>query len=240
MATQNAEYLSSLHRTIDNYFNLDEVNTLCIYLDVDFDNLRGETKQARIRELIVTLARDGRLQSLVDRLRQERENVRWQDVPADFELPVSIAQEDIRRVIQYTVYGDVVQGDKIAGDRIAVGNISNAEGIAIGAGASAFVQPSSSPGGTGGPSAVSSHVQQAIDQLNRYLQMAPPEQKAAVNELTASVAIVLSAATADPVDTLRVKLLVLGQKQLASELAFSVPGIEQVVDRFITAVTSPS
>lgn len=238
MATQSAEYLSSLHKTIDSYFGLDEVNTLCFYLGVDFDNLRGETKQARIRELIVTLARDGRLQSLVDRLRQERANVRWQDVPADFVLPTSIAQEDIRQVIQYTVYGDMVQGDKIGGDKISVGSISNSEGLAIGSGASAIVQQSGSQRGAATQSDEAAGVQQAIDQLNQYLQMVPAEQKQVADELAATVAIIVSAATAVPVDRLHVKLLVLGQKQLASELAGSIPGIEQVVNRFVTAVTA--
>lgn len=145
MATNSAKYLSTLHKQIDQYFSFSEVRTLCFNLGVDYENIPGDHRSAFIRNLIVSLAKQGRLQELIEEVRAERGFVDWQDVPADFELPSNIAQENIQQVVNYHVYsGDVVHGDKIAGDKvggdkISVGNIENAQGIAIGRDSSASV-----------------------------------------------------------------------------------------------------
>lgn len=236
MSKNSAAYLSELHKSIDSYFGLEEVRTLCFELGVDYDNLRGETKQARIRELIVALARGGRLQALVDLVRRQRPHVDWQDVPPDFALPASVAQEDIREVVQYTVYGDVVHGNKVGGDQISMGDISGSSGIAVGAGASASVQTDSSARVAPVPHGATPAVQEAIAQLNRYLQLVSEARRAQADELAASVEIVLAAATAVPFNPLQLKLLTLGQRRLAAGLADDVPGLEQVVERFVTAV----
>ncbi len=133
------QYLSTLHKQIDNYFNFNEVKTLCFDLGIDYENIPGDVRSAFIRNLIVSLAKQNRLQELVDKVRVERPFIDWQDIPANFELPASVAQEDMRQVIQYNVYGDMVQGNKVGGDKITVGNISGSSGVAIGRGASANV-----------------------------------------------------------------------------------------------------
>lgn len=134
MTTDSSQYLAALHKQIDRVFNLEEVRTLCFDLGVDFDSVRGEGKSARIRELILQLARQERLQELIDLVRLQRPRTEWADVPETLELPAALANEEPGTVINYAFYGDVVQGDKIS-----VGNISNASGIAIGSGASASV-----------------------------------------------------------------------------------------------------
>lgn len=136
MATTSARYLSQLHQDLDKYFSLDEVRTICFQLGIDHENIPGNYKSAFIRNLVVSLARQNRLQELVDEVRMERPRVNWADVPADFELPAPIAQEELRQVVQYHVYGDYVGGDKVEGDKITVGNISGST-VAIGRGAQA-------------------------------------------------------------------------------------------------------
>jgi len=112
MITNSASYLSTLHRQIDNYFNISEVRTLCLKLGVDDENIPGDHRSAFVRNLIVSLARQIRLPDLVDEVRRERPSVNWQDVPADFALPAAIAQESLQQVTNYHVYnGDVVQGN---------------------------------------------------------------------------------------------------------------------------------
>ncbi|MCP4416406.1 MAG: hypothetical protein GY805_07280 [Chloroflexi bacterium] len=249
MTTDSAKYLSSLHKQIDERFSFSEVRTLCFDMGIDYDNVPGNTKSAFIRNLLVSLAREGRLQELVGRVREERSRVDWQNVPTDFELPASIAEEDIRQVVHYTVYGDMVQGDKVggdkvAGDKISVGNISGGEGIAIGSGASAnvekkTVQPTPTQQPSAPPSTVDANVQQTAVKLNRYLKMASDGNQNSANELSASVNIILGVAAQQPVDALHLKLLCLGQTQLAQKLSKDIPEIEQIVTAFITAVSTP-
>ncbi len=242
MATESAKYLSTLHKQIDQYFSFSEVRTLCFDLGVDFENIPGDIRSAFIRNLLISLAKQNRLQELVDQVRMERPFVNWQDVPADFELPATMAQENIQQVVNYHVYGDYVGGDKVGGDKITVGNIENAQGIAIGRESSANVQqetptaaPAERPLPTPPPAATLT-IQQAVDRVNRYLQMAPDGQKAAADEVASGLNLILDLAAQKPVDGLHLKLLCLGQSQLARQLAADIPGIEQVVEGFVTAV----
>lgn len=246
MATNSAKYLSTLHKQIDQYFSFSEVRTLCFNLGVDYENIPGDHRSAFIRNMIISLAKQNRLQELIEEVRAERGFVDWQDVPADFELPSTMAQENIQQVVNYHVYGDYVGGDKISGDKvtgdkITVGNIENAEGIAIGSGASANVNkgaaPEERPSATHTPPPISNiTVKEAVDKVNRYLQMASDSKKEAAVELTNSMNLILNLAATQPVDVLHLKLLCLGHQQLAQELASDVLGLDQVVAQFVTAV----
>ena len=144
MATDSSRYLSDLHRQINKYFNLEDVRSLCFELGIDFDNVAGENKSGRIRELILQMARREELQQLIDLLRQERPNAVWVDVPADFSLPGGLEQPEAQPPANNNYYGPVtfnqqnqtvekqfnitgganidhigdnVQGDKVGGDK---------------------------------------------------------------------------------------------------------------------------
>lgn len=86
MATDSARYLSALLAQMDGAFSLEEVKSLCFELGVDFDNLRGETKEGRIRDLIVQIIRRNRLPGLVAALRVQRPDDVWADAPPDLDL----------------------------------------------------------------------------------------------------------------------------------------------------------
>ncbi len=145
MATDSSRYLSDLHKQIDQRFNLEEIRSLCFDLGVDFDNVAGEGKSARIRELILQLARRDELQRLIDQLRRERSNVNWRDVPADFSLPGGLDKPEAHPPANANFYGpvtfnqqgqtvgtqlnitgsanidhigDIVHGDKVTGDKV--------------------------------------------------------------------------------------------------------------------------
>lgn len=45
-------YRYRLHQTLVNVLDLEELITLCFYIGVDYDSLRGEGKAAKARELI--------------------------------------------------------------------------------------------------------------------------------------------------------------------------------------------
>ena len=244
MATNSAKYLTTLHKQIDQYFSFSDVRTLCFNLGVDYENIPGDHRSAFIRNLIVSLAKQGRLQELIAEVRAERAFVDWQDVPADFELPSNIAQENIQQVVNYHVYsgdvvhGDKVEGDKVGGDKISVGNIENAEGIAIGRDAAANVnkgEVSAERPSTIQPTPTTGNltVQEAINKVNIYLQMVSPDKK---EQLVKGMNLILNLAEQQPPDVLHLKLLCLGQQQLTQELGADVAGLDEVVAQFVTAV----
>ena len=237
MATESAKYLSTLHKQIDEYFSFDEVRTLCFDLGVDYENIPGNIRSAFIRNLIISLAKQNRLQELVDAVRQERSFEDWQDVPDDFELPTSMAQENIQQVVNYHVYGNYV-----GGDQITVGDIHNSQGLAIGRGAQATVQQNPPTPVIETTTAVSTPtipppaIEQAIQRVTRYLHMVSPAHQETAEELARSLTLVTTLAGQNPVDPLHLKLLCMGQSQLAQALADDVPGIETVVEAFVVAV----
>ena len=53
-----------LRQTLDKRFDLEELRTLCHDLNVDFDNLRGEGKVSKARELVLFMERRDRLDEL--------------------------------------------------------------------------------------------------------------------------------------------------------------------------------
>lgn len=67
--------LPTLHTIICKHFDFEELRTLCFDLDVDFDELRGEGKAGRARELILYLQRRDKLTKLKRRVQEARPNL---------------------------------------------------------------------------------------------------------------------------------------------------------------------
>jgi hypothetical protein len=61
-----------LFRLIDSHFNDSEVRDLCFELDVDYDNLSGDNKRDKARELVIWMRRYGRLEELTELLMSKR------------------------------------------------------------------------------------------------------------------------------------------------------------------------
>lgn len=73
------------HKFLSDYFSFDDVKTLCFKLGVDFDELEGQAKQGKIRELIILANRRDILASLFELVLRENPNVSWHKciVPMD-------------------------------------------------------------------------------------------------------------------------------------------------------------
>jgi tetratricopeptide (TPR) repeat protein len=68
-----------LRRLLNKHFNINELRDLCFDLRVDFEDLPGETRGDKVRELVAYLERRGRLLDLVEIGKQLRPDVPWGD-----------------------------------------------------------------------------------------------------------------------------------------------------------------
>ncbi|MBK7920012.1 MAG: hypothetical protein IPJ94_27900 [Chloroflexi bacterium] len=75
------DYRSYLRNSIELCFSKEELQALCFDLNVDYDNLRGETKSLKISELISHLERRELLNTLVRICSELRPNRHWGSTP---------------------------------------------------------------------------------------------------------------------------------------------------------------
>ncbi|MCB9420966.1 MAG: PD40 domain-containing protein [Ardenticatenaceae bacterium] len=71
---------AQFRRLISQHFDVEELRTLCFDLNVDYDALRGDGKEAKVRELAALFRRNGRLPELLDALTNMRPLVPWQEL----------------------------------------------------------------------------------------------------------------------------------------------------------------
>jgi hypothetical protein len=64
--------LARLYLTVEGQFNESELHNLCFQLGVDYENLGGEGKAARVQALISYLHRRGRIGDLIEVCREMR------------------------------------------------------------------------------------------------------------------------------------------------------------------------
>lgn len=69
--------LVRLHENLAHYFSAEDLQTLCFGLNVDFDDLPGEGKRAKARELVMYMERRGRTADLISRAKKDRPHVSW-------------------------------------------------------------------------------------------------------------------------------------------------------------------
>ena len=74
------EYLIRLRQTLTGRFDVGELRTLCFDLGLDYDDLPGEGRASKARELIRYLERRGRIPDLVTVGGQMRPDVFWPEL----------------------------------------------------------------------------------------------------------------------------------------------------------------
>jgi len=67
---------NQLHRILSHRLDLEELRTLCFYVGMNYDHLRGEGQLAKVRELIQYLQRRNALPQLVEWLRRVRPDIK--------------------------------------------------------------------------------------------------------------------------------------------------------------------
>jgi hypothetical protein len=73
--------VQELHQVLTGRFDEEGLRTLCYYLEIDYDSLRGKGKAGKARELIACLDRRGQISKLVETGRQLRPDIAWSDTP---------------------------------------------------------------------------------------------------------------------------------------------------------------
>jgi hypothetical protein len=81
--------LIRLHEILAKRFDVEELRTLCFHLGVDYDDLKGEGKTGKARELVAFLERHRRIGELVAIGKQLRPDADWDVDDAAIPLPTS-------------------------------------------------------------------------------------------------------------------------------------------------------
>ncbi len=74
------ERLAQLRQHLIEYFDDEELRTLCFDLSVDYDNLPGRAKANKARELLSNLDQRGRISDLIKLCSTQRPNIPWQEI----------------------------------------------------------------------------------------------------------------------------------------------------------------
>jgi len=77
------QFLSDMRNGVVECFNFSELQILCIDLGIDYENLSGDGKEAKARELIGYLHRRHRLSQLITYCISARPNYAWPQIPAN-------------------------------------------------------------------------------------------------------------------------------------------------------------
>ncbi len=228
MSATSAKYLSTLHDNMDRYFSLEEIRTLCFDLGVDFDSVRGEGKAPRIRELILALARNGRLPELLSLLHDERPFVSWPPIPDDFRLPQSLQSDTPAGTIINNYYGDTFNlSGNFQGANVNVK--STLENVAQ--------TVEALPAANADQKAA---LQQMLVELNNLLQQAPSNQAAVAEEISQSTSILVEEGGKEQPNQVMIKLLGSGLRSAAEGLVSTLPSVVSIIDKIVTAVTQLS
>jgi hypothetical protein len=76
------QYLTRLRQVLDGRFGVGELRTFCFDLGIDYDDLPGESKADKARELVSYVERHDRLSDLVALGKTRRPDISWDDLSA--------------------------------------------------------------------------------------------------------------------------------------------------------------
>jgi WD40 repeat protein len=151
----NSDFLKELYQLLYQYCSWEEIQDLCHKLGVECQNMPGEGKSERIRELLLFAGHKNRIPDLIALAGEVYPDVDWPHVPHNFQIPASLTFD--RKVVFNDDYYDR-QGDVVGGDKIVVGDISSSN-AAIGAGAQIIINQIQ-------------QVLSTVDELDRSIQVA--------------------------------------------------------------------
>ncbi len=91
--------LRQLRQILAHHFNEGELRTLCFDLGIDYDDLPGDERAGKARELVSYLKRYGRISELVEIGTAMRPDISWSDVPKEVSIPKTPSSEGSQELI---------------------------------------------------------------------------------------------------------------------------------------------
>lgn len=79
-SAESKDWVIELQNALNRYFSKDDLESLCLSLDLDYEGLPGDSKQRKIVELIQYMVRAGRMDQLIENCGKQRPNVDWQEM----------------------------------------------------------------------------------------------------------------------------------------------------------------
>lgn len=76
-AEATTSYQIALYEFLDQHFNVSELKDLCIYLGLDYENLGGDGKKDKARELVQHSQRHGSIEALTIKIAELRPKISW-------------------------------------------------------------------------------------------------------------------------------------------------------------------
>ena len=76
-----ADFRAELRQRLTDHFSEDELRTLCFDMGLDYEDLTGEGKTGKARELVALVERQNNMARLIAQCRLLRPNVQWEDHP---------------------------------------------------------------------------------------------------------------------------------------------------------------
>lgn len=119
---QEHQKLVRLRALLIQHFNLQELNSLCFNLGVEYEDLEGTTLSEKTQQLVTYMKRRDVLQQLVDEVKKFRPRVDWPEF-APTTQDIVDGEKDRRKS---------EPGDQVGGEKITTGDISDVRGAGIG------------------------------------------------------------------------------------------------------------
>ena len=130
MSKLSVEAKITLRQKLDEYFNEEELQTLCFDLGVEYGNLPAQSKAAKARELVALMQRQGRMDELVAAVARQRPNVEWQSI---LNRPGEAATPDAESSSLLGQEQDWLEDLTHGGGQVIITNVgAGASGVAIG------------------------------------------------------------------------------------------------------------
>ena len=73
---------ASIHELIDTHFNIEELRGLCFDMNIEYENLVGDTRRTKVQSLLTHCLKHGRLPALESRCRRLHAHVEWPNMTA--------------------------------------------------------------------------------------------------------------------------------------------------------------
>ena len=126
-----AQELADLRQKLADYFDDGELKSLCFDLGVAYDELPGEGKANKARELVAFMERRDRMSELVAECARQRPKVSWGLSSDGDDAAASNDGREQQRAVREAV-GSIQLPDRVAGDVIIAQIGAGAENVAVG------------------------------------------------------------------------------------------------------------